>query len=71
MVKKQKNNKIFAIQPFNVDSKLALTFGNVFANHIKLQIDLVSGLELVEVGVLVGIRDNGHTATVLGYIKNS
>ena len=53
------------------DSKLALAFGDVFANHIKLQIDLVSGLELVEVGVFVGIWDNGHSATVFGYIKNS
>ena len=53
------------------DNSLCLAFGNVFANHIKLQIDLISGLELVEVGVFVGIRDNGHTATVFGYIKNS
>ena len=52
-------------------NSLCLAFGDVFANHIKLQIDLVPGLELVEVGVFVGIRDNGHSATVFGYIKNS
>jgi|GEM_PF-3824959 hypothetical protein len=42
------------------DSELALAFGNVFPNHIKLEIDLVAHLKLMEIGVLVGILDNGY-----------
>ena len=46
-------------------------FRNVFANHIKFQVHRISFLDLVEVGVFVGVGNDGHAELVFFRIHNS
>ena len=47
-----------------------MKFRNVFANHIKFQVHRISFLDLVEVGVFVGVGNDGHRKLILTRVNN-
>ena len=51
-------------------SKL-LHSSNIFANDVKFQIDFCAHFNVVEVRIVVGVRNDAHLESVVGGIANS